>query len=592
MEWLDAQHPEYVDRLAGLVAAGPDRDRRRAVLRADPDDDSLARPRRPDHAPTREWLERRLGAKVRGMWMPERVWEQSLTSDLADAGIEYTVLDDFHFKNAGLDRRAARTATTSPRTTAGCCRCFPAASGCGTLIPFAAPQETIDYLRGIAEQQPGAVVVFGDDGEKFGTWPDTQEARLRPTAGCAQFFDALRPNSDWLKLDHADRGDRQRAAAGQDLPARRQLPRDDRVGAAGRAAQSSTSTSVHELEHDARWPQIKPFVRGGFWRNFKVKYPETNEMYARMHDGQPPPARRSPRRAPTASSIDQARTGALPRPVQLQLLARRVRRHLPAAPAQRRLQPPDRRRQPARPGRPGTHASRGSKRRPATSTSTPARKCGWPTTSWSRCSPRRAAGSSTSSTCGRSATTCWPRSPGGPRRITARCWPGPTAATATCASIHDRVVFKQAGLDQRLQYDRYPRKSCSITSSTTTSTLGSGRPRPGAGAGRLSCTASTKPSSAATPDRVQVQLTREGNAWGVPLKITKGVTLEAGSATLEIAYLLEDLPPDRPLHFGVEFNFAGLPVGADDRYFYDGQRRAAGPARHAARPATASRSWA
>ncbi len=27
---------------------------------------------------------------------------------------------------------------------------------------------------------------------------------------------------------------------------------------------------------------MAPFVRGGFWRNFKVKYPETNEMYARM----------------------------------------------------------------------------------------------------------------------------------------------------------------------------------------------------------------------------------------------------------------------------------------------------------------------
>ena len=23
-------------------------------------------------------------------------------------------------------------------------------------------------------------------------------------------------------------------------------------------------------------------MRGGYWRNFKVKYPETNEMYARM----------------------------------------------------------------------------------------------------------------------------------------------------------------------------------------------------------------------------------------------------------------------------------------------------------------------
>ena len=36
---------------------------------------------------------------------------------------------------------------------------------------------------------------------------------------------------------------------------------------------------------------------------------------------------------------------------------------------------------------------------------------------------------------------------------------GESAADGDVASIHDRVVFKQAGLDQRLQYDRYRRKS-------------------------------------------------------------------------------------------------------------------------------------
>jgi alpha-amylase len=43
------------------------------------------------------WLEERLGAKVQGMWMPERVWEQSLTSDVVEAGMRYTMLDDRHF---------------------------------------------------------------------------------------------------------------------------------------------------------------------------------------------------------------------------------------------------------------------------------------------------------------------------------------------------------------------------------------------------------------------------------------------------------------------------------------------------------------
>ncbi|MCA9165505.1 MAG: DUF1926 domain-containing protein, partial [Planctomycetales bacterium] len=59
-----------------------------------------------------------------------------------------------------------------------------------------------------------------------------------------------------------------------------------------------------------------------------------------------------------------------------------------------------------------------------------------------------------------------------------------------------------------------------------------------------------------------------GNAWGLPIRITKAVTSQAGSNTLEIAYLLEDLPKDQVLHFGVELNFAGLPSGAEDRFFH------------------------
>src|SRR5262249_41562919 len=38
----------------------------------------------------------------------------------------------------------------------------------------------------------------------------------------------------------------------------------------------------HGLEHHSDWPRIKQYVRAGFWRNFLVKYPEVNEMYARM----------------------------------------------------------------------------------------------------------------------------------------------------------------------------------------------------------------------------------------------------------------------------------------------------------------------
>jgi alpha-amylase len=48
------------------------------------------------------------------------------------------------------------------------------------------------------------------------------------------------------------------------------------------------------------------------------------------------------------------------------------------------------------------------------------------------------------------------------------------------------------------------------------------------------------------------------------------VTLAADDSALEFAYLLENLPADRSLLFSVEFNFAGLPANADDRFFFQG----------------------
>jgi alpha-amylase len=136
--------------------------------------------------------------------------------------------------------------------------------------------------------------------------------------------------------------------------------------------------------------------------------------------------------------------------------------------------------------------------------------------------------------------------------------------------IHDRVVFKQHGLDERLSYDRHPRKSLIDHFYPLDATIGA----VAAGAydevgDFVDGTYEAKLRRAA--DRMQVQLFREGYADERTIRITKGVTLEAGDDTLEIAYLLEGLTPGERLHFGIEFNFAGMPAGADDRYFRDGE---------------------
>ena len=67
------------------------------------------------------------------------------------------------------------------------------------------------------------------------------------------------------------------------------------------------------------------------------------------------------------------------------------------------------------------------------------------------------------------------------------------------ASIHERVVFKQPNLDQRLQYDDHARKSLMDLFYDNDATLDAVADGHGAAARRLRRTATTRPASAATP---------------------------------------------------------------------------------------------
>ena len=125
---------------------------------------------------------------------------------------------------------------------------------------------------------------------------------------------------------------------------------------------------------------------------------------------------------------------------------------------------------------------------------------------------------------------------------------GANQQNGNCASIHDRVVFKQPNLDQRIQYDKYPRKSLLdlfYDNETTLAAVASGQAALRSDFTHASYDAKIRRNA----ERIQVQLVRDGWACGVPVRITKGLTLDSGSSKLEIAYLLEGLPQDRPLHF-------------------------------------------
>jgi alpha-amylase len=567
IEWLDAAHPEYLDRLANLVTAA-----RVEILGGAFYEPILtmipSRDRQGQIRSYTEWLQNRLGGTVRGMWVPERVWEQSLTSDLHKAGIEFTVLDDFHFRNAGLtdDRLYGYYVTEDDGNTLSI---FPGSERLRYLIPFRDPQETADYLREIAERHHGAVVVFGDDGEKFGTWPDTHKHCYKD-GWLRRFFDVLSANRDWLQTVSLAE-----AVDNVSPTGRIYLPdcsyREMTEWALPVNQQLDYESAVTEMRHDERWPRLRPFVRGGFWRNFKVKYPEAHEMYSRMmmvssrleqavRDGVVSDelawARRELYRAQCNCSYWHGAFGG----IYLPHLRGAVYNHLIAA---------------------DNLLDKATARGPVGVEATvddynfDARREVRLVNDKLVALLAPAAGGQlyeldVRTICHNLLATLTRRPEAYHRKVLA----GPSGDDG-CESIHDRVVFKQEGLDQRLRYDNYPRKSLidhfyDIDVTAQAIVRGDAMER-GDFAGGLYEAKLRK-----NPDRIQLQLSKNGNAWGIPLKITKGITLQEESSTLEIAYLIEGMPAEAELHFAVEFNFAGMPAGADDRYFYGAGRKSYG----------------
>ena len=561
MEWLVANQPDYVARLAELVAQ-----RRIEILGGAFYEPILAMiPSRDRIGQIRSytrWLENRFDTAVRGMWVPERVWEQSFTADLTAAGIEYTILDDFHFKNAGLtDAQLAGYLLTEDEGRV--MAVFPGSERLRYLIPFGSPEQTIDHLAKLGQQRPGAVAVFADDGEKFGTWPETHK-HVYDDGWLRRFFDALVANQDWIQvttpaetLDNVPPlgkiylpDSSYREMTEWALPAQR-LTEYERI--------------AQEMQGHPHWPSLRCFVRGGFWRNFRVKYPEADEMYARMMMV----SRRledAVEEGHTGPLIDQVRTelyrsqcncgywhGAFGG-IYLPNLRNAVYQHLIAA--DNLLDQAAGRREGWIEAVADDFNFDGRKEVRLANDKLLALVV-----------PHRgghlveldvrAIRHNLLATLGRR-----------PEAYHHKVLAGAAQAGEGCASIHDRVVFKQEHLDQRLHYDDHPRKSLVDLFYEDDATLQAVASGQAAAQGDF-VEGIYEARLRRNPRRIQVQLIRQGHAWGVPLKITKGLTLDAGSSTLEIAYLLEGLPQERPVHFAVELNFAGMPAGADDRFFSD-----------------------
>jgi hypothetical protein len=280
LEWLEAHDRKFLDFIGRLAADG-----KVELLLSGYDEPILTSLPRADRLEQIEWMRealRRLFGAVRteGLWLTERVWEPDLAADLAQAGARYALVDDRHFLVSAVPRERLHAPFW---TEAGGQRLalFPIDERLRYLVPFKPPAQILGYLEHL-RAEGHRLAVLADDGEKFGGWPGTR-AWVYERGWLDEFLKVM--------LAAIERGDLSLvtfASALADVPS-------------GGLAYLPT-VSYHEMERWALPPEAQArldglerelgeyrlagpdggLVRGAHWKNFLVRYPESNRMHKKM----------------------------------------------------------------------------------------------------------------------------------------------------------------------------------------------------------------------------------------------------------------------------------------------------------------------
>ncbi len=221
-------------------------------------------------------LERRFGVRPQGAWLTERVWEPGVVRALADCGLRYAVVDDYHFRCAGCEAQALRghfaTEDEGRRLDL-----FPISEQLRYRIPFAPAEETVALLEAIAA--PGEAAIYFDDIEKFGIWPETWDW-VYGRRWLAEFVERVLASPRLAPLAYRDYHAKRRARGLVYLPSVSYVEMNEWTLPA--EAATRYAALVRAAREAGTWEADKPFLRGGIWRNFFSRYAEANWMHKRM----------------------------------------------------------------------------------------------------------------------------------------------------------------------------------------------------------------------------------------------------------------------------------------------------------------------
>jgi hypothetical protein len=279
LEWLKQNQPDYLKMIRDMAQAG-----RLEILSGGfyepllstlPEEDAIGQIRMMNR-----FIEMEFGTTPRGLWLAERIWNPDLPRIIAKAGIEYTIVDDTHFYYSGLEENQIQGYYITERLGHPLFL-FPISKELRYGIPFKMPDATLDTLRRAKDELGFTGMTYADDGEKFGSWPETFQWVYNEN-WLENFFTAIRDNQDWVEtLTFSEYIDRHPPTGRVYLP---MASYDEMMewSLPTNAANKFKWLKEELQSKDVAEERYKLFLRGGQWDNFLTKYEESNLLHKKM----------------------------------------------------------------------------------------------------------------------------------------------------------------------------------------------------------------------------------------------------------------------------------------------------------------------
>jgi len=210
------------------------------------------------------YINKKFHTKPNGLWLTERVWESSLVPDLkkSSSGFDKKRMDGYFETEESGDKLAL----------------FPICGALRYALPFFSVKRAIEAIEIQKKDSNSAAIIF-DDAEKFGLWPKTYEW-VYEQKWLKKFVEAVIKNKK-IKSEHFNNYLKTHKSHGIAY-----LNNTSYFEMGEWSLRENQALGLEALKKKVGLEYFEDigisFIKGGIWKNFFVKYKESNYLHKRM----------------------------------------------------------------------------------------------------------------------------------------------------------------------------------------------------------------------------------------------------------------------------------------------------------------------